>query len=247
LITYVEGGIKGCSYPDLIEDDGDCYIFSTQKTEARMMKVDPELLAGLWSQGTLKIVTTNGLAVQLQDCQPANDAGVAPKIDPLCGDLQNAESTNALKYNPGGLTIETAVQFSDLAPGQILVDSRDASGCGYVLKTGEHQNLHFEMSDGIGAACWDSDDGQLKTNTLHDVAVIVDGFPKTIGFVIDGVLCDGGAERPYGYGRFNPNLKDISGGKLRVAGQHGEMRQLRIYTRALRVSELIANFQALKH
>jgi hypothetical protein len=248
ISAYCEDALKGCSYPDLIEDAGGCYIFSTQKTEARVMKIDRELLAGLWSQGTLKTVATRGLAVDVANCQPSAHVVAAPKINPLCGDLQDMGTTNALKFNPGGLTLETVVRFSDLAPGQVLLDSRDAAGCGYLLQTAGRQNLHFEMCDGISAVCWDCDVGLLNTNALHDVAVVVDGFSKTICFVIDGVLCDGGPARPYGYGRFGPNFKSISGGKfVQVAGQHGDMLHLRIYDRALRISELVGNFHSLKN
>ena len=103
------------------------------------------------------------------------------------------------------------------------------------------------MCDGWQAAYWDCDAGLLKTNTLHHIVVSVDGHAKVICFVVDGALNDGGAQRPFGFGRFSPNFKDISGGRtLQVApALHGELRHLRIYDRALRTSEAIANFHAL--
>jgi hypothetical protein len=242
LVAYVDGGLKGCSYPDLIEEGGRCSVFSTQKSECRVMEIEPELLEGLWSQGSLKRVATLELATNVQDCASITSVA-APKIAPLCGDLQHGSS--ARTFNPGGLTIEAVTRFDDLAPDQILLDSRDNSGRGWVLRSSDHQTLRFEMCDGINAAYWDCDSGLLKPNTLHDVAVVVDGFSKTICFVVDGVLCDGGARRPYGYGRFSSSFKDISGGKvLRLAGHDGNLKQIRIYTRALRISELVGNFLA---
>jgi len=244
LLAYVDGGAKGCSYPDLIEDGGHCYVFSTQKSECRVMEIEAELLDGLWSQGSLKRISSLGLATNVQDCASITSVA-APKIAPLCGDLQHGAS--ARTFNPGALTIEAVARFSDLAPGQILLDSRDDSGRGWVLRTSDHQNVRFEMCDGINAAYWDCDAGLLKANTPHQVAVVVDGFPKTICFVVDGVLCDGGVDRAYGYGRFSSNFKDISGGKVvRLAGHHGDLKQLRIYTRAVRISELVGNFLALQ-
>jgi hypothetical protein len=64
---------------------------------------------------------------------------------------------------------------------------------------------------------------------------------------VNGVLNDGGAQRPFGFGRFSPNLKDVSGGReLRIAPElHGELRHVRIYNRALRTSEAVGNFRAL--
>ena len=77
--------------------------------------------------------------------------------------------------------------------------------------------------------------------------LILDGHAKAICFVVDGALNDGGAQRPFGFGRFNPTFKDISGGRdLQIAPDlHGELKHLRLYNRALRTSEAIANYHAL--
>lgn len=244
LLAYVDGGSKGCSYPDLIEDGGHCYVFSTQKSECRVMEIEPELLEGLWSQGSLKRAATVGLVANVQDGVSITSMA-APKIAPLCGDLQHGGS--ARTFNPGALTIEAVAKFADLALGQVLLDSRDDAGRGWVLRNGDRRTLRFEMCDGVNTTYWESDAGLLKPNTLQDVAVVVDGFSKTICFVVDGFLCDGGAQRPYGYGRFSSSFKDISGSKvLRLAGHQGNLKQIRIYTRALRISELVGNFLALK-
>jgi len=51
--TRMPGPGLGMSYPDLIEQDGRYWITETQKTVARVHSVDPELLEGLWKQGTV--------------------------------------------------------------------------------------------------------------------------------------------------------------------------------------------------
>ena len=245
IAVYVDGGLLGCSYPDLIESDGKYYICSTQKTEARVQEVESELLNGLWRQHELRAVATNGLALKLSGPQcAANATAKAPHIASLAGNIQRRTSQDD---TAGSFTIDLAAKFSDLAPSQVLLDSRDDAGRGYVLRTGERGNVRFEMSDGWQAAHWDSDAGLLKTNTLHHLVVTVDGRAKVISFVIDGALNDGGAEKQFGYGRFNPTFKDISGGKnLQTAPQlHGELKHVRIYNRALRTSEAIGNFRAL--
>lgn len=244
IVAYVEGGLEGCSYPDLIEDGGRYYICATQKTEARVWTVDDELIEDLWTQHTRARVVTNGLALDLpaERCVPNSTAG-APRIAPLIGQMRRRSPHSD---TAGGLTIELTVRFRDLAPGQVLLDSRDGAGAGYALRTTDRGTLRFEMNDGWQAAHWDCDAGVLKTNTLQHVAVIVDGRPNVICFVVDGELCDGGRERPFGFGRFNPTFKDVSGGRtLRIAPSlHGELQHLRLYTRALRVSEVIGNQRA---
>ena len=71
--------------------------------------------------------------------------------------------------------------------------------------------------------------------------------PRSFAIVIDGVLNDGGAQRQFGFGRFSPILKDVSGGReLRIAPDlHGELKHVRLYNRALRVTEAIGNYHAL--
>lgn len=243
--VYVEGGLLGCSYPDLIEDGGKYYISSTQKTEARVQEVETDLLEGLWQQHELRTVATNGLVLNLSGAKcTAKSTAKAPRIPPLSGDIQRRKSRDD---TAGSLTLDVAVQFTDLAPGQILLDSRDDAGRGYVLRTGDRANVRFEMSDGWQSAFWESDASLLKTNATHHIVAIVDGRAKVISFVMDGALCDGGAEKQFGFGRFSSTVKDISGGRnLQLAPQlHGELKHARLYTRALRTSEAVGNFHSL--
>ncbi len=82
----------------------------------------------------------------------------------------------------------------------------------------------------------------LHAGDLHHLVAIVDGGPKLILFVVDGVLCDGGEQRQFGWGRFSPNLRHANGnGTWQVSPN---VQSLRVYERALRVSEAIANHRA---
>ena len=78
------------------------------------------------------------------------------------------------------------------------------------------------------------------------MAVIVDGGPKLILFVIDGILNDGGESRQFGWGRYNPHLRGVNGTELLQVAKDlkGQIVALRIYDRALRVSEVVANARA---
>ena len=93
---------------------------------------------------------------------------------------------------------------------------------------------------------WDCDPGVLETGKRHHLAVIVDGGPKIITFLVDGRLCDGGAYRQFGWGRFNPHFRGPAGDRaLRIGPHlHGEISALRIYNRYLRTSEAVGNYRA---
>jgi len=236
--TGMPGPGGGMSYPDLIEQDGRFWVTETQKTVARVHPIDTTLLEGLWNQGTTKTVAEKGLVLDLGPEQLASD-----KLE------QNARFAMPKLPNlaeGGGFTIEFWIKPGDMAGGRILLDSSDDSGKGVSVKATEHGTLRIEASDGKNAGFWACDRGVLTPNAWHHVAIIVDGAPDVISFVVDGVLCDGGDESTYGWGRFTPALGDVNGAaELHVVPSSSrQLKRLRIYDRYLRTSEAIGNFHA---
>ncbi|MBI4323818.1 MAG: hypothetical protein HY674_00980 [Chloroflexi bacterium] len=63
---------------------------------------------------------------------------------------------------------------------------------------------------------------------------------------MDGVVCDGGTDRQYGWGRFDPALGNVAGSAtLKIAPSlRGELKSVRIYDRPLRHAEAIGNFHS---
>jgi len=119
-------------------------------------------------------------------------------------------------------------------------------GSGIVLATTERATLKITLNDGRSESGWDCDQGVLQAGRLHHVVVTVDDGPKIISFVVDGVLCDGAAQRQFGWGRFSPHLGDVSGAaQITLAPTlRGEIKVLRVYNRFLRTSEAVGNFRA---
>ena len=74
------------------------------------------------------------------------------------------------------------------------------------------------------------------------MAVIIDGGPDIISFVVDGKFCDGADQRQFGWGRFSPNLYSMNGDKLLRTGT--EILRLLVFNRALRTSEAISSFRS---
>jgi len=82
----------------------------------------------------------------------------------------------------------------------------------------------------------------LGVGRVNHVVFTVDVGPKIITCLIDGVLCDGGAHRQYGWKRFDEKLGDVNtDAPLRISPT---VKTLRIYSRALRTSEAVANYKA---
>ncbi len=220
------------SYPCLIEEEGRFFVTETNKTEARVHEIDADLLEGILSLDRDKEVARKGL---LAERGPAAS---------LTGSLELAEPIDLKRAN--GLTVELWFRLKDLAPGQRLLDGRDAEGRGVVLTTVEEGAVRIQLSDGSAAASFACDPGLLEAGKLHHAAVIMDARAGIITFVVDGVLCDGGEARTYGWGRIPPGLQDVSGtGALSIAPSlEGEVRLVRIYRRYLRTAEAVSNFRA---
>jgi hypothetical protein len=241
VLLYDDDPNVRMSYPDLIEETINgrhrYFITETQKTTARVHELDPTLLEGLWRQFDQRSITRSGLVLDLTSAQTKPGAALA--LPPLPNLATGA-----------GFTIEGWVRWQELSPGQVLFDARDSQGKGLALQLSDRFTLKLIMNDGTRESSWDSDPGTvagtLKTNVWQHFAVIVDGGPKLISFVIDGVLNDGGATRQFGWGRFSPALADVNGlSSARLAPDlYGEVRAFRIYNRALRTSEAVSNFRA---
>jgi hypothetical protein len=247
IVLYDDDPIQRMSYPDLIEDGGKYFLTETQKEIARVHEIDAALLEGLWKQleNPGGQVTTEGLLLELPAGQRAMPASVeAPQL-PLFLRRGRAPDHGAEDLR-SGFSIEMWLALRDLSPGQALVDNRTPDGKGLVLGTVAGGGVEIVMNDGQTENRWASDPDVLTTARSHHVAVVVDGGPKIISFIIDGKFCDGGEARQFGWGRFSPNLRSANGGPaLRIGeGLRGEIQRLRIYGRALRTSEVISNFRA---
>ena len=225
---------RGMSYPDLIEQDGRYWVTETQKTIARVHEIDPTLLEGLWAQLDGKgEVTKQGLALSFEKPVTQAEQVKMPRLPNLS--------------SGGGFAIDIWLQSGDLKKGQIILDSRNDKGRGVALAVADDGSVCLHFSDGQNPpGQWTSDPGLLKEGQSHHVTAIVDGGPNIITFLVDGKLCDGGESRQYGWGRFDPKIGDINGSdtlKL-LPSFRGKILKLRIYDRAIRTSEAVANHRA---
>jgi len=273
IVLYSPNAARGPSYPDLIEDGGNYYITETQKSVAKTHWIDSSLLEGLWGQleacrgaggpasrpGNLPGYPSGGASGRA-GCpaygeESTGGARKGPVLDlsggnmpstvempelPLLADIVGHEIVN--KYS--GFTIALSVRFAVFTEGDALLDARNDEDEGLYITVHADGTLGFSMSDIRLFASWRSDKGRLEAGRQHHVVVIVDGGPKVIAFVIDGILCKGG-NRKFGWGRFRPDFRNPNGDEqLRIGGDGVTIEALRIYDRALRVSEAIAAFRS---
>jgi hypothetical protein len=255
ILLYDEDWSVRMSYPDFVEDGGRYFITETQKTIARVHEVPAEFLEMLWNQHTARTVARKGLVVET-GAEIVRGARQLPL--PQLPDLGAAKDREG-----GGFTIEFTVKLESTEGGQTLIDARDAIGNGLAVSTTDRGTVQLSLRGalgpsssgsfsrdvrdfGLGEIAWDCDPGLLKPGEWQHFGIIVDGGPKTICFVVDGKLNDGGDRRQFGWARFPRELRTVDAAdKVSVAPRiRGEMRQVRIYNRALRTSEVVGNWRA---
>ncbi|MBN2133843.1 MAG: hypothetical protein JW741_30355 [Sedimentisphaerales bacterium] len=246
IVLYDDDPYVRMSYPDLIEDEGKFFLTETQKDIARVHAVDRTLLEGLWNQFDNRKMATDGLVLDLPGEGQTLPARVAMPALPAFVARDGSRADHGTKDLRTGFAADVWVEFSSLSAGQILLDSRTEAGQGLCLQTTSRRAVEIVLNDGRTENRWACDPDRLKTGRLHHVVVSVDGGPKIVTFVIDGRLCDGGDIGQFGWGRFSPNLRGVTGSKtLRIApALNGRIHRLRLYNRYLRASEVVGNYRA---
>ncbi len=226
------------SYPDLVEEDGKFYITETQKNAARLHEIAQPLVDGLFSQWDNRTVARDGLLLEVK----AGESRVKMPPLPAFNSRDTKRADYGAKDTRAGFSIDVWLNLSSLDAGQTLLDSRDASGKGITLITTTGKTLRITLNDGRQEATWDCDQGKVLAGKPQHVVATVDGGPKIISFLVNGVLCDGGEERQFGWGRYSPTLRTSNGAtEMKI---DAAVKSLRLYGRALRTSEAVGNFNA---
>jgi hypothetical protein len=263
IVLYDDDPYIRMSYPDLIEEDGQVFLTETQKDIARVHRVDETLLQALWAQFDAAEVAREGLLLELPVTgvrMPATSP--LPRI-PAFLERDNSRADYGTRDLRRGLALDLWFRLTTVEPGQRLLDSRTSAGQGFCLQTTVQGAVEIVLNDGRTENRWACDPGVLRAGATHHLAVSVDGGPKIISFVVDGVLHDGGEARQFGWGRYSPHLRGVGGSEVRESDEQeraaeatrtdtlhigpsldGEILALRIYARHLLTSEAIGNYRA---
>jgi hypothetical protein len=237
ILLYDDDPYIRISYPDLIEKDGQLWITETQKSTARVHAVDPTLIDDLFSQfEQAPTKEPHGLLLKKSGTRAAEVWSLAMPTLPLLTSRDFVRDDQCGKDLRAGCTLNFVLNGIP-AEGAILFDSRNAEKAGILVRVIESAKIEVALSDSRTISTWTSDAGSLEQGALNNVGVIIDGGPKLILFVINGALCDGGDERQFGWGRYNPALREINGATEAVV--HASVQEVALYDRALRVSELV--------
>lgn len=242
IVLYDDNPYIRISYPDMIEVNGRIFLSETQKREARIHEINQKLLESLWTQQDAAAeVAKEGLVLDLpgEDDRIPNQYAM-PRL-PVFNKRGVENESIDLRQS---FAVDLWMKLGSLAGGQVLVDNRTDPGQGFCLQTTNRGTVEITLDDGRTENRWECDQDCLGNKSAHHLAVVVDGGPKIISFIVDGRFCDGADFRQFGWGRFSPNLRDVNGsGMIRISPC---VKKLRVYGRLLSTSEAIGNFKAEK-
>ncbi len=227
VLLYGPQELRGMSYPDLIEENGNYWISETQKSIARLHAIDKNLLERIWKQGTTRKLTRKGLILEESD---------------ISGQL-NLDSPGLPDLKNGSFTIELLMNINKLKPGQTIFDNTDFQGNGVKIETTPERTVKLILKEGDYQASLDTDPGLVVKGENH-IVFIVDGQANLLTSLVNGKLCDGGRYRLQGWSWFDENIVDVSTSEnlIIMTDFDGSVRKLRIYNRYLTTSEAISNY-----
>ncbi len=161
---------------------------------------------------------------EMKDCTK-DSPSIPEKIIPSDGD---------------GFTIQLLLDTKKLKKG-ILLDGKDSLKRGIYLEYTADETIRIYMNDGERCSCWDSD---IITEDRAHITVIADGASGIISFVINGLFCDGGDLRDYGFGRIDPDMKNIAGkGYFSCSERASGISLVRFYDRYIRTNDAVGNYR----
>ena len=239
ILLYDDDPFIRMSYPDLVEDGGKFFVTETQKTVGRVHEIPPPLLDGLFHQFDRSVAARAGILLDLHGKIPAETR--MPPL-PAFNQRDTRSDDQRGKDLRAGFSLDFWLDLPSVDVEGPLFDSRDREGKGILVSTTGPGTVRITLNDGRQKSGWESDRGVVAAGKPQHVVVTVDGGPKIITFVVNGVLCDGGDERQFGWGRFSPTLRTPNGAGTARIGK--PVRALRVYARALRTSEAVGNFRA---
>ena len=218
LFAFAPINNSGLSYPNLVEHGGRYYIAATDKEQARLCTLDKTLLENLWNQDALKEIPKAGL---LEDSELS--AGKI-RFAPVLGDQ--------------GFSVTCS---GGLPQSGLLWSAPDAQGNGAALRRTAEGKVSLEFKDCHMSQplTWDTDEPVADNST---VTFILDGAANWVYVVVNGLLCDGGEARQFGFGPIPYQMTVLTGAPVEVMNGAGRVL---LHDRALSISETIGMHRVL--
>lgn len=227
------------SYPDLVEEGGAIYLTETQKATARVHKMEARL-SGALLQGTSAFSAEQirqEASLVFTSCTQGSLC--TPELPPLIG--KSLEGPYGASDQRSGFSLE--IVFSINSSSAILMGAWDVSFGGIRLETTKSGSIVLALSDGRSECVWSPAEPLLRNDGKNHLVIVVDGGPKIISAIVNGVFCDGGEVKQFGWGRYSPHLRTFPA-KLPIYFDQNVL-EARLYPRPLLHTEAMTLFHQI--
>ncbi len=239
IILYDDDPLVRMSYPDLIEEDGRLFVSETQKESARVHELDMEIVSGLWGQFDRDTKKPETADFTLSEFGQIRDRPLLPILPPLTA-RDSVRGDYGTKDLRSGFSLDFDIHIEECCDGATILDNRDSGGRGIALRRTTDSDFEFLMSDGQYRVAAPIYTGVAMGNGPFRLTILVDGGPKTISTVCNGIFVDGGENTQFGWTRYSRYLSDVSSVEPLCTSVSGcRLRRLSVYFRCLSVSEAI--------
>lgn len=265
IMLYAHDPINRISYPDCIEeynsatDSWEIFLSETQKTTARVHRIDSRIINAMKQELTWYDNKGSCLVTPIEDLYEHDlifswSAGDADEFKMPFIPHFNARDEKLDGYGSKnlrqGITVEFDLLWSGGKPGEVLLDTITSDKRGIRVFTGFDKELTVLFSDGQTAATAVLEGGILQEGQAHHISIIIDGGPRVICFVVDGIFCDGGDDTQFGWGRFSRDLEHINTEDTMVIGRRrdgcypfsGTIRKVSFYGDAFLTAESLWSY-----
>lgn len=251
IMFYEDDPFMRMSYPDFIEDQGKYYFTATQKNLARTNCVPSDLVENIWIgletylniKEPLPRLQDNNTLYEITDIPVLPYTINAVKLPELS--IRNMEAPDHRSLNTrNSFAIEFVIRLNSLAPASILDGIKD--GAGIAVNLNCNKCLELVMNDSWMEHRAISEPLEAIDEDIH-VVINVDGGARIISFVINGILCDGGDFRMFGWTRFCHYFRNVNAAEKWVFGRNldGSISNLKIYPHYLRNYTCLTSYKLL--
>jgi hypothetical protein len=238
ILLYTDDITCRMSYPDCMElQGGDLLLTETEKRTARMHRIPAAFVERVCDQWQHPPVPDAAdLLLEWRRDAAGGGAVSLPVQLPVMFDREGGWEVISGKDLRAGFSVNLQLG-ADAEPG-VLVDNRNSRGRGFCAFLEEDRTIRIILSDNRAESHWKFSI-PLAADRPHFFTIVIDGGPKTISGIFDGLFDDGGA-RQFGFGLFHPFLQSGNGSsEMRIACS---VQQASVYNRALLTAEAVALF-----
>jgi hypothetical protein len=230
----------GTGYPDFIEDGSSVFIMETNKTQARAHPIDATFLSVLFAADDINTTATLGLTLPF----PTGSQGksfTTPQL-PDFAPQQESSVTICLWISGHSAAVQNSIIVDVGGPLRLSVGLGGALLL-QLVDTNTNTNASLKMDD----ECTTRLGGD--NSTPHYISVIIDSAAHILRFSVDGVMCDGGENQPFGWEWAPESMRDLNSNAHTSSFTLGSNYGGKIlsgswYSRALMNTEVVGNWRA---